>query len=220
MRKRAAWAVLCLVLFAAPARADGFAATEDFFKACGNKILRGAADVLTGWVEVVNQPVKKTWRDGPVSGLTLGLLKGVWYGIGRTAHGAVELATFPLPNHQSNEDVGVPLDAEFSWEEGAPARQYGQPIGNKLVRGVIDLFTFWLELPAQPAEGTRQRGAGHGCTVGLVKGIWFTLGRAASGVQETALFFFPNPVDTAGYPFSNLRAWEGFRRKGPPPAKE
>lgn len=215
MRKACA-AALAAALFVgtSPSRAQAgyFAAEEDVVQACGKKLFRGVVNALTGWVEVLHQPVKKTVRDGPVPGLTLGLLKGIWYGIGRTADGAIEAATFVLPNHQSAEEVGVPLDAEYAWEEGAPARFYGQPMGNKLVRGIIDVSTFWLELPAQPTEGTRQRGAAYGLTVGLVKGIWFTLGRAASGVEETALFLFPNPVDTAGYPFGSLRSWEGFQK--------
>lgn len=200
--------------------ASDYRATDDFAAACVNKILRGGTNVVTGWIEIFNQATKKTRSSGPAQGLTVGVLKGLWYGVGRTLHGAAELVTFPLANHQSNEDVGVPLDAEFAWEEGTPAREYGGPIGNKVVRGVVDLSTGWIEVGAQPVLVSRAKGSVYGWTAGLVKGLWFGASRLASGAVEAAMFVFPNPVDTAGYPFASLRAWDPFKARPAAAAQE
>lgn len=222
MQFRRAWMAVTVgaVLWcgSAPATAGEYAATDDFFKACGQKIKRGAVNTFTGWLELFNQPAKMVKKEegagGKTKGLVLGILKGFWYGIGRTGHGIVELGGFWAANHKSNEDVGVPLDAEYAWEEGTPAAEYGKPIGNKLARGVIDTFTGWLELVGQPVSKTKEWGAGRGCTLGLLRGLWFGISRTGHGIVDFGGFLFPNPVDTAGYPYDTLRSYDAFQKEG------
>ena len=82
------------------------------------KLGRGVGNLLTGWLEIPAQIGQTSEADGSWAGLTIGTLKGLAFGIGRTVMGAVEIVTFPLPNHASGPDVhedayGPVLDPEF-----------------------------------------------------------------------------------------------------------
>ena len=80
-----------LIIFAAPA----YAQTEG---GALRKMGRGFANLATGWLELPFQVARSTERSGAWAGSTVGLTRGVAFGIGRTLMGALELISFPIPN--------------------------------------------------------------------------------------------------------------------------
>lgn len=65
-----------------------------------NKFSRGFANVATGWVEIPKNVMNTSSKSNVAYGITWGLVKGVLYTVGRTVVGAVEIATFFIPNDQ------------------------------------------------------------------------------------------------------------------------
>ncbi|MGH7409054.1 MAG: exosortase system-associated protein, TIGR04073 family [Candidatus Methylomirabilales bacterium] len=60
---------------------------------------RGISNVTLGFVvEWPKTVLLETEAHGPLFGLTVGLIKGMGLGVGRTFVGIYELVTFPLPN--------------------------------------------------------------------------------------------------------------------------
>ena len=55
----------------------------------------------------------------------------------------------------------------------------------KVGRGLAGMTTFFLEIPGNVVETTRERGAGWGFTVGLAVGIGKMIPRVLVGVYET-----------------------------------
>ena len=81
-----------------------------------HKLARGVANVATGWVELPVQVVRTTELDGNIAGLTVGVAKGVKFGIGRTALGVWEIATFWLANYSKqvgSDSYGPLVEPEF-----------------------------------------------------------------------------------------------------------
>ena len=73
-----------------------------------NKLMRGAINTVTGWVEVPKR-VHETWNEsGAGSAWTWGLLRGFGYGFVRTAAGVYEVVTFPFPAPPDYEPVMQP----------------------------------------------------------------------------------------------------------------
>ena len=70
------------------------------------KFSRGVTNVVTGWLEIPIQISQTTEQEGSIAGSTVGLVKGIAHGIGRTLVGLVEVVTFPFPNHTGDENVG------------------------------------------------------------------------------------------------------------------
>lgn len=62
------------------------------------KLQNGLSNVLTGWYEVPKQ-MKNTYEEDKsiVAGATIGTLKGIIYGVGRTAAGILDTVSFPVP---------------------------------------------------------------------------------------------------------------------------
>lgn len=60
------------------------------------KLWRGIVNTLTGWGELIRQPIILTKEDGAV-GVPEGLINGVFMSVVRTGAGVVEIVTFPLP---------------------------------------------------------------------------------------------------------------------------
>jgi len=65
----------------------------------------------------------------------------------------------------------------------------------KLIRGLTNTVTGWVELPKRVHETTQLSGAGAGFTWGLLRGIGYSFIRTAGGVYEAATFLFPAPPD-------------------------
>lgn len=63
------------------------------------KAERGLSNVTVGFViEVPKTVAHESEAHGPLFGATVGLIKGMGLGVGRTLVGAYELVTFPAPN--------------------------------------------------------------------------------------------------------------------------
>ena len=75
----------------------------------------------------------------------------------------MELFGFWSANPADNDGVGVPLDAQYAWEEGVqydlfdPSLKEGvKPMGRKLLRGLGNTFLGIAELPGQILKGKRE----------------------------------------------------------------
>lgn len=98
--------LLVVMAAASPAQAEPAAAGSA--NNAGTKIMRGASNTLTGWVEIPKR-INETWeQSGPGTGLTWGLLRGIGHGFIRTAAGLYELVTFPFPAPPGYEPVLQP----------------------------------------------------------------------------------------------------------------
>jgi putative exosortase-associated protein (TIGR04073 family) len=81
------------------------------------KLLRGVANMLTGWAELPKQ-VHHLWvHEGWVSGLTRGTIDGLGMLIARTLAGAYETVSFPLPVPPSYRPL---LEPPYVWQAEAP----------------------------------------------------------------------------------------------------
>ena len=74
----------------------------------GTKLLRGAVNVLTGWVEIPKRVYETSQEQGTAAGLTWGLMRGFGRGFIRTAAGCYEVFTFPFPAPPNYEPVMLP----------------------------------------------------------------------------------------------------------------
>ncbi len=222
MRKVQFAAALCAVgLCAAAAQA----ASDEVVPGMGNKLVRGFVNGITGIVELPMQTIKgfnnglSVIENEPLSktaGTVLGFFRGVGHAAGRTAYGGIEVVTFWLPNPESNDGVGIPLDADLAWEQGEqysifkPNLKEGlMPYPRKIVRGVANGFAGIVEVPGQIVKGVSDDGA-VGIPVGAVKGVWFWFGRSASGYGDAILFLAPNPPDQVGYAFEQEWPWDAL----------
>jgi len=77
----------------------------------------------------------------------------------------------------------------------------------KLVRGLANVATGWLELPKQIYLTCTEDGVVKGIFVGPIKGIGMTLVRTGAGLGEAATFFVPYPGFYQPY-FDPAYVWE------------
>lgn len=79
----------------------------------GEKLSRGAANVLSGPVEIP-LCMGEEWKasNNAVIGITLGLFKGIFWGIARSASGLYDILTFPFPVPQNYESLIKP---DYVW---------------------------------------------------------------------------------------------------------
>lgn len=84
----------------------------------------------------------------------------------------------------------------------------------KLERGVINMTTFWMEIPAEVAKVSKEQDPAAGLTSGLVNGVAISLVRVISGIYDTVTFPFSpydKPVMRPEYPWSaadeKIKAW-------------
>jgi putative exosortase-associated protein (TIGR04073 family) len=217
--------VFFVVMFAAIADASTgsgpYAAnTEEFIGGMGKRFIRGVINTFTGWVEIPVQIAKGYKRgfggdpDNKAAGAFVGIFDGVWQGLGRTFAGFRDMAGFWAADHRTNDGVGIPLDAEYAWEDGTPysltkpsfSQATVEPMGNKLIRGVSDLLFGVLELPGQITKGIRI----HAPDAGVVKGIWYFCSRTLDGAYDAATFLVPNPKDTTALAFDEKWPWDAM----------
>jgi putative exosortase-associated protein (TIGR04073 family) len=59
---------------------------------------------------------------------------------------------------------------------------------NKLERGVINVATFWMEIPTEVAKVSCEQDPAAGMTVGLVNGVITSAIRGLAGVYDTLTF--------------------------------
>jgi putative exosortase-associated protein (TIGR04073 family) len=62
----------------------------------GGKLVRGFANVTTGWIEVFHEIYEVTMQKDPVTGLLYGSVRGVGMAVIRTGSGLYEIATSPF----------------------------------------------------------------------------------------------------------------------------
>ena len=87
------------------------------------KLSRGAVNIVTGWVEIPKRMHETTKLEGPVSGFTWGLIRGIGYGCIRTLAGAYEAVTFPYPAPPGYTSVIEPEFVFTDDDTGRPARE-------------------------------------------------------------------------------------------------
>jgi hypothetical protein len=214
-------AAMLLVITAPGAMADA----DEVVDGMADRAVRGATNAVTGIVEFPMQIVKgyqngvgfiENEAGSKTVGVVLGFFRGIGHAAGRTGYGFMELFGFWAVAPEDNEDIGVPLDAEYAWEEGEqyslfkPTLGEGiQPIPNKLLRGLGNGFLGIAELPGQILLGIDNGEVG----TGIVKGIWFTLSRHMYGIGEAFGCLVPNPADTRGVTFDQEWPWDALSNR-------
>ena len=187
-----------------------------------DRAVRGFRNMFTGIVEVPMQ-IKKGYTDGvgfidneagsKTVGTVLGFFRGFSHAAGRMSSGGIELFGFWAVSPESNEGVGVPLDAEYAWEDGEkysifkPSFSEGvKPIGRKLGRGIGNGFLGILEVPGQIKQGS----ADGNVAKGVAKGFWYWMSRSVYGFNNIMTSFVPNPEDNLGVHFEQEKPWEAL----------
>ena len=89
-------------------------ATQCYAQDPAKKLGRGLANILTGWVELPKNIYQTSVEENVLSGLTMGLAKGIGMTIVRTGAGVYETVTFPFPIPEGYEPV---LQPEFVFSE-------------------------------------------------------------------------------------------------------
>jgi len=89
-------------------------ATSCYAQDAGKKLMRGLANIVTGWVELPKNIYDTSVEDNIFSGLTIGLAKGVGMTIVRTGAGIYETVTFPFP---IPEDYAPVLEPEYVFNQ-------------------------------------------------------------------------------------------------------
>jgi len=210
--------VLCLVLVLMATSA--YAAGQEYVEGAGNKLVRGFINAITGWVELPVQ-IYKGYNQGFMGnesnkavGAIAGIFKGIGHSAGRTISGVSDVAGFWAADNKSNEGVGIPLDAEYAWEEGSAYNMFEpdltegaiKPMGNKLLRGLGNAIFGFVEFPGQIVKGVKEKAP----DIGLVKGIWYAFSRPVTGAYEATTFLLPNPVDTKALAFEEEWPWDAL----------
>ena len=96
---------------------------------------------------------------------------------------------------------GVGLGLALALSVAQPAMAAGvrltgeRSAGDKLVRGLANFFTGFLEIPRNIHNTTESSGMLTGWTVGLGKGLGYTALRMLAGVYEVITFPLPIPED-------------------------
>ena len=200
----------------------GEAATDNVLEGMKDKAVSGAVDLVTGIVELPMQ-IYKGYKNGfepvkndagsKVVGTVLGIFKGLGHAAGRTSWGAMELFGFWTANPKDNAGVGIPLDAQYAWEEGEPYNLFKpslaegiKPIGRKLVHGFANSFGGIAELPGQTLQGKRD----GNLLKGVGRGVWFWLSREVYGFSSLYTCLVPNPKDNPGYAFDGDWPWSSL----------
>ena len=211
--------ILVAVMFLAFATA-AHADTGELVDSMGARIWRGAINTLTGWVELPAQIIKG-YNEGfmgdennKILGVVVGIFDGIGHSAGRTVSGLTDLIGFWAASPASNEGVGLPLDAEYAWEEGTPYDAFDpnlvdgavKPIGRKLFRGLGNAFLGIAELPGQIVKGTSEGAV----DLGIVKGLWYWLSREVYGFTDIWASILPNPADQVGIPFDEEYPWDAL----------
>lgn len=89
-------------------------AIQSYAQDPAKKLGRGLANILTGWVELPKNIYDTSVEENMLSGITMGLAKGVGMTIVRTGAGVYETVTFPFPIPEDYQPV---LEPEFVFSE-------------------------------------------------------------------------------------------------------
>ncbi len=80
---------------------------------------------------------------------------------------------------------------------------YSEKVNAKLGRGIENFFVGWMEFPHQIKKTNKEGGALQASTLGVGKGLVFTLARMGVGVYE--IFTFPFAQDPI---MDSMEEWE------------
>lgn len=211
MKRTLSVLIAALFLFSASAAYAGDCG--ELVQGMGSKLWRGSVNTVTGWVEIPVQ-VHKGYQKCSFLGGFWGIFKGVWCAAGRTISGAGEVATFWSADPESNEGIGVPLDSEYAWQNcGAPEeaecdfeKAVFYPMRDKFLRGVGYSLFGVAEVPGQIGKGIKC----PSWDLGLIKGIWYFVGREAEGALDLTTFWLPNPCDTKAVKYDEKWPWSAL----------
>ena len=89
-------------------------ATQCYAQSPMKKLGRGLANILTGWIELPKNMYDTSGEENMLSGITMGMAKGIGMTIVRTGAGVYETITFPLPIPEDYEPV---LEPEFIFND-------------------------------------------------------------------------------------------------------
>lgn len=70
-------------------------------------------------------------------------------------------------------------------------QNYPAAASEKLVNGIANVATGFIELPKTMILTSQSEGAAYGLTIGLVAGIMHTIGRTVLGALDAVTFFIP-----------------------------
>jgi len=209
-------AVAMLLSFTAAAHAQ----SDSVIDGMAMKFQRGLVNTFTGWVEFPMQ-IKKGYDEGfmdnedqKIVGALVGIIDGFFHSMGRTTSGMLDLFGFWAANPADNEGVGLPLDAEYAWEEGTPYNMFEpdimdgavSPIGKKLVRGLGNSLLGIAELPGQVMKGMDEGEP----AMGLVKGVWYWFSRSYDGFGDLVTVISQGPIDNVGAAFDEEWPWDAL----------
>ncbi|MXS86358.1 exosortase system-associated protein, TIGR04073 family [Nitrosomonas sp. HPC101] len=88
------------------------------------------------------------------------------------------------------------------------AQSYPAAASEKLVNGIVNVATGFVELPKNVILTSQQDGAGYGLTIGLVTGIMHTIGRTVFGALDAITFLIPTQP-TVRPPY----IWQDFNKE-------
>ncbi|MFA6129873.1 MAG: exosortase system-associated protein, TIGR04073 family [Candidatus Omnitrophota bacterium] len=77
---------------------------------------------------------------------------------------------------------------------------YGNTPINKLERGVINMATCWMELPAEVARVSNEQDPAAGASIGVVNGTITSVIRGLAGIYDTVTFPIPSYTKPAMKP--------------------
>ena len=196
-----------------------YSGSEEVVEGMKKKAIRGAVDLVTGIVELPMQ-ICKGYNNGfgPIEneagsktvGTILGIFRGFGHTGGRFVSGGKELFGFWTANPADSYNVGVPFDAQYSWEEGSQYSYFDPsfsegilPVGRKLAHGLSDAWVGIAELPGQIMKGNSD----GDIVLGIGKGIWYTLSRQVNGFTGVLGCLVPNHPDELGRPYGGDWPW-------------
>ncbi len=209
-------AVALSVTFATTA----YCASEELLEGMAQKFWVGLVDTFTGWVELPAQVIKG-YNEGfmddennKILGVVVGVFDGLGHSAGRTFSGLTNLFGFWAASPEDNRGIGLPLDAEYAWEEGEAYDVFDpdlvegglKPVGRKLMKGLSNTLLGFVELPGQIVKGVEE-GAPD---LGIVKGFWYWWSREVNGFSGIMTCVLPDHSETKGLAFDEEYPWEAL----------
>jgi hypothetical protein len=196
------------------------AAADNLLEGMAKKAERGVVNTLTALWEFPMQ-IYKGFKNGlkndgehKLLGGLVGICDGVKHSLGRGASGLIDLGGFWAANPTDNEGIGLPLDAEYAWQDGDPYDPFDPsfaeaslvPMKKKFLRGAGNALLCLAEIPGQVTRGIKQEDP----FLGLAKGIWYTGSRVWHGIGDLLTVCLPGPTDQKGLAFDQEWPWEAF----------
>ena len=92
-------------------------ASDSYFSKSSERFVSGIANVATGFMELPKNIILTSQNEGPIYGVTIGLVMGIMHTVGRTVVGALDVVTFWVP---ANPSVYPP----FIWDDFSRETSY------------------------------------------------------------------------------------------------